>query len=81
MKDAHVEVFIEEARELLAELETSLGAERGSNRRGACRQDIPALHTTKVPGRCSVFDEIADFTHGIENTDLVRSKNGRTPLD
>jgi two-component system chemotaxis sensor kinase CheA len=76
MKDAHVEVFIEEARELLAELETSLLELKEAPTDGELVARIfRALHTIKGSGAMFGFDEIADFTHGIENTyDLVRSK-------
>ena len=75
MKDAHAQVFQEEARELLAELETTLlELQDAPEDKELIARIFRALHTIKGSGAMFGFDDIAAFTHGIENTyDLIRN--------
>ena len=68
------EAYREEARELLAELETSLlELEQTPQDAELIGRVFRALHTIKGSGAMFGFDQIAGFTHGVENAfDLVR---------
>jgi len=72
--DKHREVFIEEAYELLAELETSLlELEENSDDAEHIGRVFRSLHTIKGSGAMFGFDDIAEFTHEIETVfDRVR---------
>jgi two-component system, chemotaxis family, sensor kinase CheA len=77
MIDQYKQAFQEEAREILLELETAL---LELNKRPADKELVGrafrALHTIKGSGSMFGFEEIAAFTHHIENAfDQVR--NGR----
>lgn len=78
MMDIHKEAFREEARELLAELEQALlELEEIPEDLETVGRVFRALHTIKGSGAMFGFDEIAAFTHEVENTfDQVR--NGKT---
>jgi two-component system chemotaxis sensor kinase CheA len=75
--DNHREAFQEEARELLAELESSLlELEESPDDQELIGRVFRAMHTIKGSGAMFGFDEIAAFTHEVETVfDLVR--NGR----
>ncbi len=77
MNDRHKQAFMEEARELLAELEAAL------LELDLAREDIEvvgrafrALHTIKGSGAMFGFDGIAAFTHNLE-TAFERLRNGQ----
>lgn len=75
-----VETFLQEAEDLLVEIEAAALAISGAN---SSRDDIDllfrAFHTIKGSGAMFGFDKVAEFTHHVETTlDDVRS--GRTPL-
>jgi two-component system, chemotaxis family, sensor kinase CheA len=66
--------FLDEARELLKELEASLlDLEQDSADREIIDRVFRALHTIKGSGAMFGFDEVAEFTHEVETVfDLVR---------
>jgi two-component system, chemotaxis family, sensor kinase CheA len=70
------QVYIEEARELLAELETVLlELEANPTDQELIAKAFRALHTIKGSGAMFGFDEIASFTHEVETVfDLVRDQ-------
>ncbi len=75
------DTFLQEAEDLLIEIEAAALAIGGENSSG---DDIDrlfrAFHTIKGSGAMFGFDRVAAFTHHVETTlDLVRS--GRVPLD
>jgi two-component system chemotaxis sensor kinase CheA len=74
MMDEHLDLFREEAYELLAELETSLlELEETPDDAAIIGRVFRALHTIKGSGSMVGFDEIATFTHQVETAfDLVR---------
>ena len=75
--DKYKQAFQEEAREILVELESSL-LELNENRgdKELVARAFRALHTIKGSGAMFGFDELAAFTHKLENAfDEVR--NGR----
>ncbi|MCK9388709.1 MAG: chemotaxis protein CheA [Sulfuritalea sp.] len=69
-------VFMEEARELLAQMEEILLREEAG---GGSEEDLPALfrcaHTIKGSAGMFGFDEVVRFTHVVENV-LDRLRNG-----
>ncbi len=73
--DAHKQAFIEEAYELLAELERSLlELEDNPGDMAMVGQVFRAMHTIKGSGAMFGFEDIAAFTHNVENVfDQVRS--------
>ncbi|MBU0674208.1 MAG: chemotaxis protein CheA [Proteobacteria bacterium] len=73
--DTHQTAYIEEAREILTELETSLlELEERPDDMELIGRVFRALHTIKGSGAMFGFDEIATFTHHVETAfDLVRS--------
>ncbi len=75
MMDQHAIVFKEEAGELLAELETSLlEMEKNPDDQELIARIFRAMHTIKGSGAMFGFDEVASFTHNVENIyDLVRN--------
>jgi two-component system chemotaxis sensor kinase CheA len=79
MTDKHGELFIEEATELLAELEGSLlELERSPEDPDLIGRIFRAMHTIKGSGAMFGFDEVSGFTHEIESVyDLVRSGKAR----
>src|ERR1700687_5761070 len=75
MMDKYKQAFQEEARELLVELESAL-LELDQNRgdRELVGRAFRALHTIKGSGAMFGFDELAGFTHNLENAfDEVRA--------
>lgn len=75
MIDQHKETFRIEARELLMELENSLmELEYNSQDMELVAKVFRALHTVKGSGSMFGYDNIASFTHHIENVfDLIRN--------
>jgi two-component system chemotaxis sensor kinase CheA len=73
--DVHKETYREEAYELLAELEeTLLELEEDSGNMDLISRVFRALHTLKGSGAMFGFDNIASFTHDVENVfELVRN--------
>ncbi len=76
----HAEVFREEARELLADLERSLlELETTPEDSEHIGRAFRALHTIKGSGSMFGFDQVVAFAHELETLfDLVR--NGQTPV-
>lgn len=74
-KDKHNEVFLEEAKELLAELETALlELEETPEDKDLIGRIFRAMHTIKGSGAMFGFDRVSKFTHEIETIfDLVRN--------
>ncbi len=81
MNSSHADIFREEANELLAELESSLiELEKDPASKDLIAQIFRAMHTIKGSGAMFGFDDVATFTHDIENIyDLLR--NGRISAD
>jgi two-component system chemotaxis sensor kinase CheA len=75
MTDKYRELFIEEANELLAELETSLlELEKFPEDPDLIGRIFRAMHTIKGSGAMFGFDAVAGFTHEIESVyELVRN--------
>ena len=80
ISDIHQKAFIEEATELLYELEQILlELEENMNDSNLIGKVFRALHTIKGSSGMFGFDEMAHFTHDIENVyDLIR--NGELPV-
>ncbi len=78
--DIHVKAFIEEAFDLLANLEISLlELEENPDNSELIGQVFRSLHTIKGSGSMFGFDNIANFTHTVETTfDDVRE--GKLPV-
>jgi two-component system chemotaxis sensor kinase CheA len=74
-KDVHKETFREEAYELIGELEEALlRLEEDKQNQEIISRIFRALHTIKGSGSMFGFDDIAFFTHNIENAyELVRN--------
>ena len=74
--DIHQKAFIEEASELLSELEqTLLELEADRENSELISKVFRALHTVKGSSGMFGFDEMAVFTHDIENVyDLIRNR-------
>lgn len=75
MMEQHIAVYREEARELLAELETSLlDLEETPADKELINRVFRAMHTIKGSGAMVGLDDIAAFTHEVETVfDLVRT--------
>ena len=74
--DAHRAAYLEEARELLADLESSLlELERTPDDSDLLHKIFRALHTIKGSGAMFGFDDIAAFTHDVESV-FDRVRNG-----
>jgi two-component system chemotaxis sensor kinase CheA len=73
--DAHRQAYLQEAQELLAELETALlELEAAPGDAELVGRVFRALHTIKGSGAMFGFDEVAAFTHEVEDAfDRVRS--------
>ncbi len=78
--DQYKEAFIEEARELLVELEsTLLELEQTPDDKELVGRVFRAMHTIKGSGAMFGFNDVATFTHEIETVyDLVR--DGTVPI-
>ena len=76
MTQSAVDIYREEAAELLAELETSLlELEKTPADEELIGRIFRAMHTIKGSGAMFGFDDVAAFTHNIENIyDLIRNK-------
>jgi two-component system, chemotaxis family, sensor kinase CheA len=80
IKDKHQETFKEEARELLAELETSLlELEERPDDADLIGRVFRAMHTIKGSGAMFGFEAISKFTHEIE-TVFVLVRSGSIPV-
>lgn len=76
-----VDVFREEARDLLAEFESSLiGLEAEPARQDLIDAAFRALHTIKGSGAMFDFTELATFAHDLESAFVVFRDN-RMPID
>lgn len=74
--DINKQAFIEEANDLLAELETALlELEDNPEDRDIVDRVFRAMHTIKGSGAMFGFDDIASFTHEVE-TSFDRVRNG-----
>ncbi|EGY27233.1 histidine kinase-, DNA gyrase B-, and HSP90-like ATPase family protein [Desulfovibrio sp. A2] len=79
-EDANRAAFIEEAQDLLAELETALlELEEQPDDRDLVARVFRAMHTIKGSGAMFGFDDIAHFTHDVE-TVFDRVRNGEMPV-
>jgi len=79
-EDANRAAFIEEAQDLLAELETALlELEAQPDDRDLVARVFRAMHTIKGSGAMFGFDDIAHFTHDVE-TVFDRVRNGEVPV-
>ncbi len=78
--DKYKQTFLEEAREVLVELESALLAlNENPHDKDLVGRAFRALHTIKGSGAMFGFDELAAFVHNLENAfDDVR--NGRLPV-
>ncbi|MGE4536762.1 MAG: chemotaxis protein CheA [Desulfovibrio sp.] len=75
-EDAHRAAYLEEARDLLADLEASLlELERTPDDADLLHKIFRALHTIKGSGSMFGFDDIAAFTHDVESV-FDRVRNG-----
>ncbi|RMG88862.1 MAG: chemotaxis protein CheA, partial [Candidatus Dadabacteria bacterium] len=76
MSDAYREVFLQEAGELLTELEeVLLELEQSPDDMDLVARAFRALHTIKGSGAMFGFDDVAAFTHEVE-TAFDRVRNG-----
>lgn len=82
-KDKHSQVFLEEASELLAELETALlELEETPDNKDLIGRVFRAMHTIKGSGAMFGFDKVSKFTHEIETVfDLVRNDKMQVSRD
>ena len=80
MNDSHMQLFLEEAQELLAELENQLlELEEAPDDKELIGSIFRAMHTIKGSGAMFGFDDIAAFTHEVESVyDKVR--DGQIPV-
>ena len=76
MTDKHRETFREEARELLAELESALlDLEKTPDDDDLVGRVFRSMHTIKGSGAMFGFEDIASFTHNVETVyDRVRNR-------
>ncbi|EHJ46841.1 CheA signal transduction histidine kinase [Solidesulfovibrio carbinoliphilus subsp. oakridgensis] len=80
-EDAHRAAYLDEARELLADLEASLlELERTPEDVDLLHKIFRALHTVKGSGAMFGFDDIAAFTHDVESI-FDRVRNGFLAVD
>jgi two-component system chemotaxis sensor kinase CheA len=75
MMEQHIATYLEEAAELLTELETSLlHLEETPNDKELINRVFRAMHTIKGSGAMVGLDSVAAFTHEVETVfDLVRN--------
>ena len=79
--DVHRLAYLEEARELLADLEASLlELERTPEDADLLHKIFRAMHTIKGSGAMFGFDDIAAFTHDVE-TVFDRVRNGQLAVN
>ncbi|WP_300158522.1 chemotaxis protein CheA [Solidesulfovibrio sp.] len=80
-EDAHRAAYVEEARDLLAELEASLlELEHSPGDVDLLHKIFRGLHTVKGSGAMFGFDDIAAFTHDVESV-FDRVRNGLLGVD
>jgi len=80
MEDKHAQTYLEEARELLAELEEAvLELENNMSDMELVNRIFRAMHTIKGSGAMFGFDAVAGFTHHVE-TVLDQVRNGVIPV-
>jgi len=81
MSEIHKQAFVEEANELIAELEKSLlELEKDKTDKDLISKIFRAMHTIKGSAAMFGFDDISVFTHDIESVyDLIR--NGDIKVD
>jgi len=74
MDNEQIEIFKEETRELLEELESSmLKLEKNREDEALIAQIFRSLHTIKGSGAMFGFDDVSQFTHRVENIfDMLR---------
>ena len=78
--DIHKQAFKEEAYDLLAELETALlELEENPGDNDTVNRVFRAMHTIKGSGAMFGFDDIATFTHEVENV-FDRVRNNEVPV-
>ena len=78
--DQYQQAFQEEAREILVELEsTLLELNEHPEDSELVGKAFRALHTIKGSGAMFGFEEVAAFTHNLENA-FDRVRNGRLPV-
>ena len=79
-QEKHVQVYLEEARELLAELEEAvLELEDDAGNSELINRVFRAMHTIKGSGAMFGFDTVAAFTHHVESV-LDQARNGTIPV-
>ncbi|MFH1148708.1 MAG: chemotaxis protein CheA [Pseudomonadota bacterium] len=79
-QEKHVQTYLEEARELLAELEDAvLELEDEPGNTELINRVFRAMHTIKGSGAMFGFDRVAAFTHHVE-TVLDQARNGAIPV-
>lgn len=78
--DKHAQTFLQEAEDLIVEMESALlELEESPDDFDLVGRAFRAIHTIKGSGSMFGFDDIADFTHHVENIfDLVR--DSRIPV-
>ena len=80
-EEAHRAAYVEEARDLLADLEASLlELENSPGNVDLLHKIFRALHTVKGSGAMFGFDDIAAFTHDVESI-FDRVRNGQLGVD
>lgn len=78
--DSAIQAYLDEARELLADLEEGLlEIEQAPDNRDCVARVFRSMHTLKGSGAMFGFEEIARFTHDVE-TVLDRVRNGELPV-
>lgn len=78
--DRHIETYRQEAEELLSDIEmTVLDLEQNPDDRESLNRLFRAMHTIKGSGAMFGFDDVAGFSHHVENVlDQVRA--GKLPV-
>jgi two-component system, chemotaxis family, sensor kinase CheA len=80
-EDAHRQAYLEEARELLTDLEASLlELEKNPDDADLLHKIFRGLHTVKGSGAMFGFDDVAAFTHDVESV-FDRVRNGLLAVD
>ncbi|CCG07087.1 chemotaxis protein CheA [Pararhodospirillum photometricum] len=77
---SHAEVYLAEAEDLLADMETGLlDLETNPDAPDQINRVFRALHTIKGSGAVFGFTQVADFTHHVE-TAFQRARDGEIPV-
>jgi two-component system chemotaxis sensor kinase CheA len=80
-EDVHRQAYLEEARELLTDLEASLlELEKTPDDTDLLHKIFRGLHTVKGSGAMFGFDDVAAFTHDVESV-FDRVRNGLLAVD